>query len=464
MKKSVAYLRMSTDKQEYSIDSQLRLIKTFAERGGYWLMDTYIDEGISGRQAEKRPAFMQMIDDSSKGIFEYVLIYDSSRFARNLEQSIVYKSLLKRNGVSLISITEPMVDEDTSLITDALLGAMNEMYSRKLSKVVKRGMEQKALGNEYFSCAPYGYKKPRKKPLEIIEEEARIVKIVYQKFMEDISPFKIAQELNLLNIKTKRGKCIDKRWVQKVLTNPTYKGYMLWKIEDRTYYKKANHPAIIDEDTFDKVQEKYNTNKKRIKHKGRPLEYHKHWLTGILRCPVCDTVYVYAKSYSNKSDRFRCGGYVSGRCDISKSYRIPDLEILVINELYSIINSKENFYNLKFTKITTYTNSDLITKEINQLNKTLKRAKDAYLSEIDTLEEYKETKERLQKKITELENKLTEKEQIPTHKELAKNIGNVLEIIESDKNMLTKIKAMKSIIDKITLNGSTGEMLIYFYA
>ena len=238
MKKSVAYLRMSTDKQEYSIDSQLRLIKTFAERGGYWLMDTYIDEGISGRQAEKRPAFMQMIDDSSKGIFEYVLIYDSSRFARNLEQSIVYKSLLKRNGVSLISITEPMVDEDTSLITDALLGAMNEMYSRKLSKVVKRGMEQKALGNEYFSCAPYGYKKPRKKPLEIIEEEARIVKIVYQKFMEDISPFKIAQELNLLNIKTKRGKCIDKRWVQKVLTNPTYKGYMLWKIEDRTYYKK----------------------------------------------------------------------------------------------------------------------------------------------------------------------------------------------------------------------------------
>lgn len=464
MKKSVAYLRMSTDKQEYSIDSQLRLIKAFSERNGYWLIDTYIDEGISGRQAEKRPAFMQMIDDSSKGIFEYVLIYDSSRFARNLEQSIVYKSLLKRNGVYLISITEPIVDEDTSLITDALLGAMNEMYSRKLSKVVKRGMEQKALGNEYFSCAPYGYKKPHKKPLEIIEKEAQVIKIVYQKFMEDISPFKIAQELNSLNIKTKRGKCIDKRWVQKVLTNPTYKGYMLWKIDDRVYYKKANHTAIIDENIFDKVQKKYKENKKRIKHKGKPLEYHKHWLTGILRCPVCDTVYIYAKGYMNKSDRFRCGGYVSGRCNVSKSFRVTDLETLIINELYSIIKSEKNYYNLKFTKITTTENTELITKEINQLKKTLSRAKTAYLSEIDTLEEYKENKERIQKQITELENKLAERNQMPTHKELAKNIGNVLEIIESKKNMIIKIKAIKSIIDKITLNGTTGKMLIYFYA
>lgn len=464
MKKSVAYLRMSTDKQEYSIDSQLRLIKSYAERNDYWLMDTYIDEGISGRQAEKRPAFMQMIDDSSKGTFEYVLIYDSSRFARNLEQSIVYKSILKRNGVNLISITEPIVDEDTSLITDALLGAMNEMYSRKLSKVVKRGMEQKALGNEYFSCAPYGYKKPHKKPLEIVEDEAKIVKLVYQKFMEDISPFKIAQDLNALNVKTKRGNYIDKRWVQKILTNPTYKGYMLWKIDDRTYYKKANHPAIIDEDFFDKVQQKYESNKKRIKHKGKPLEQHKHWLTGILRCPTCNTVYVYAKSYSNRADRFRCGGYVGGKCNISKSYRIPDLEALVISELYSIANDESRFYNLHFTRITTADNTDLITKEINQLKKTLKRAKEAYLSEIDTLEEYKENKEKIQNQINELEKKIKKTNKLPSHKELADNINTVLEVLESDKEMLTKIKAIKSLVEKITLNGLTGEMLIYFYA
>lgn len=464
MKKAVAYMRMSTDKQEYSIDSQLRLIKTFAERNDYILLDSYIDEGISGRQAEKRPAFMQMIDDSTKGIFDYVLIYDSSRFARNLEQSIVYKSLLKRNGVTLISITEPVIDEDTSLITDALFGAMNEMYSRKLSKVVKRGMEQKALGNEYFSCAPYGYSKPHKKPLEIIEEEAQVIRLVYQKFLEDISPFKIAQELNALNIKTKRGNKIDKRWVQKVLTNPTYKGYMRWKTDDKVYYKKANHKSIIDEKTFNIVQEKYSNNEKRIKHKSRPLEQHKHWLVGVLRCSSCNAVYVYGKGYNGRSDRFRCGGYIVGKCNVAHSYKVTDVESLVISELYDIATIEKKFFDVKFTKITSSSDSDLITKEITQLNKTLKRAKEAYLSEIDTLEEYKENKERIQSQINKLQAELNKTHTTPTHKEVANNIFNALEILESNNDTLSKAKAIKAIIDKITIKPNSDKMLIYFYA
>jgi len=461
MKKTVAYMRMSTDKQEYSIDSQFRLIKSFAKHNGYNLINTYIDEGISGRNAEKRPAFMRMIEDSSKNMFEYVLIYDSSRFARNLEQSIVYKSLLKRNGVTLISITEPIIDDDTSLITDALLGAMNEMYSRKLSKVVKRGMEQKALGNEYFSCAPYGYKKPHKKPLEIIDDEAKIVKFVYQRFLENNSSFKIARELNSLNIKTKRGNPFDKRQIEKILTNPTYKGYMLWKTDERTYYKKANHKAIIDEKTFDMVQEKYTERKKLSKRRERPCECHKHWLSGILRCPVCDTVYVYAKGY-NKSDRFRCGGYINGKCLISKSFKVEDLEKIIIGELYSIIKYEKKYYNLKFNKTETNSIQNLTIKEINQLKKSLKRAKEAYLSGIDTLDEYKKSKEYFQVQIKEKEKTLKEKNSKKNNNNENK-IKSIMQIIEEDGDTEKKIKLIKTIIEKITLNGSTGEMAIYFY-
>lgn len=454
---------MSTDKQEYSINSQLRLIKSFAEHNGYKLINTYIDEGVSGRQAEKRPAFMQMIEDSSKNIFEYVLIYDSSRFARNLEQSIVYKSLLKKNGVNLISITEPIIDEDTSLITDALLGAMNEMYSRKLSKVVKRGMEQKALGNEYFSCAPYGYEKPHKKPLKIIEDEAKIVTLIYQRYLENVSSFKITRELNTLNIKTKRGNPIDKRWVEKILTNPTYKGYMLWKTENRTYYKKANHKAIINEEIFDAVQKKYNEKKALSKYKSRPYEQHKHWLTGILRCPVCNTVYVYAKGYKNRADRFRCGGYVSGKCSVSKSFKIEDLEILIKNELYSIISNSKKYYNLKFNKPSKISNIDLIQKEIINLKKSLNRAKDSYLYGIDSLDEYKKNKETIQTRIEKFENKIKEENKTNSLKNSNRKIENILEIIEYEEDMTAKIKIAKTIIEKITLNGLTGEMCIYFY-
>ncbi len=463
MKKAVAYLRMSTDKQEYSINSQLRLIKSFAEHNDYKIINTYIDEGISGRQAEKRPAFMQMIEDSSKNIFEYVLIYDSSRFARNLEQSIVYKSLLKKNGVNLISITEPIIDEDTSLITDALLGAMNEMYSRKLSKVVKRGMEQKALGNEYFSCAPYGYEKPHKKPLKIIEDEAKIVTLIYQRYLENVSSFKITRELNTLNIKTKRGNPVDKRWVEKILTNPTYKGYMLWKTENRTYYKKANHKAIINEEIFDAVQKKYNEKKALSKYKSRPYEQHKHWLTGILRCPVCNTVYVYAKGYKNRADRFRCGGYVTGKCSVSKSFKIEDLEILIKNELYSIISHSKKYYNLKFNKPSKISNIDLIQKEIINLKKSLNRAKDSYLYGIDSLDEYKKNKETIQNRIEKFENKIKEENKANTLKNKNRKIENILEIIEYEENMTAKVKIAKAIIEKITLNGLTGEMCIYFY-
>lgn len=122
MKAAVTYMRMSTDRQEHSIDSQERLIKSYANQNNFAILHNYIDEGISGRNAEKRPQFLQMIDDSAKGEFQYVIIYDSSRFARNLEQSLVYKSILKKNGVELVSITEPVLDEDTSLITDALFG------------------------------------------------------------------------------------------------------------------------------------------------------------------------------------------------------------------------------------------------------------------------------------------------------------------------------------------------------
>lgn len=156
MKAAVTYMRMSTDRQEHSIDSQERLIKSYANQNNFAILHNYIDEGISGRNAEKRPQFLQMIDDSAKGEFQYVIIYDSSRFARNLEQSLVYKSILKKNGVELVSITEPVLDEDTSLITDALFGAMNEMYSRKLSKMLSAAWNRKPFAGNFAEMSLSG--------------------------------------------------------------------------------------------------------------------------------------------------------------------------------------------------------------------------------------------------------------------------------------------------------------------
>lgn len=98
MKKiAVLYMRMSTDMQEHSIESQERVLMEYAKRNGYVVIRKYIDRGISGQHASKRPDFLKMIDDSETGEFQFVLIYDSSRFARNLVESLTYKSILKEN-------------------------------------------------------------------------------------------------------------------------------------------------------------------------------------------------------------------------------------------------------------------------------------------------------------------------------------------------------------------------------
>jgi DNA invertase Pin-like site-specific DNA recombinase len=173
------YARRSTDKQDNSIESQTEVLNSYALSHNMMVVKKYLDEGISGRAAEKRPAFMQMIEDSAGGEFKAVLVYDSSRFARNLEESIVYKSALKRNGVELISITEPnMGDDDSALITDAMLGAINEMFSRKLSKAVERGMVYAAQSGRFQTNPPYGYSRCNGVG-KIMPDEAEIVKLVF---------------------------------------------------------------------------------------------------------------------------------------------------------------------------------------------------------------------------------------------------------------------------------------------
>lgn len=455
MKKAVAYVRMSTDKQDYSIESQKRTIDEYAKKNKYNIITYFEDKGISGRDAEKRPAFMEMIEESKKSYFNYVLIYDSSRFARNLEQSLIYKSILKKNNVELISITEPMLDDDSQLIADALFGAMNEMYSRKLSKVVKRGMTEKALKGEYISCAPYGYFKPKNKPLVIVEKEANIVKEIFEEFLKGKSTYAIAKILNDKNIKTKKGNSIDTRWVKKILTNPTYKGYYKFKIDDKIILNKSNHIPIIEENTFDKVQQIFNNNVKRINSRQKPLEYNKHWLVGIMKCIYCNSTFVYAKYYNNRQDRFRCGGYTCGKCDSSFSIGIYDIEDIVLQKI------KENYPNKLYT-VEIKNNNKLkksnILKDIEKYKKAIEKAKKAYLMEIDTLEEYSQNKLFLTNKINELEN------QIKDIKDTNQNIQkiSIINILTGNYEIILKNKIAKSLINKILIDGKNRKITIFF--
>ena len=138
MQYAAAYIRVSTDDQvEYSPDAQLRAIKNYCEKNDYYLDPAYIyiDEGYSGRKAKKRPAFMKMIGAAKKkpAPFQAILCHKFDRFARSREDSVVYKSLLRKEcGVAVISITETIENDKMSIIMESMLEAMAEYYSINL--------------------------------------------------------------------------------------------------------------------------------------------------------------------------------------------------------------------------------------------------------------------------------------------------------------------------------------------
>lgn len=133
LKIAAAYIRVSTDDQEeYSPDSQVRLIREYARKNGYLLPEEYVfqDDGISAATARKRPAFNRMIAlaKEKERPFDAILVLMFSRFARNREESVLYKGLLRKQGISVISVKEPAVDGPFGTLIESIIEWFDEYY------------------------------------------------------------------------------------------------------------------------------------------------------------------------------------------------------------------------------------------------------------------------------------------------------------------------------------------------
>lgn len=136
--KGVLYARYSSDNQRSeSIDAQVRAMKEYCKRKNIEIVDIYVDEAKSAT-TDKRPAFQQMIADSSKRIFDAVIVHKLDRFARNRYDSAFYKRELKKNGVNLYSVLENLDDSPESIILESVLEGMSEYYSQNLSRETKK--------------------------------------------------------------------------------------------------------------------------------------------------------------------------------------------------------------------------------------------------------------------------------------------------------------------------------------
>jgi site-specific DNA recombinase len=157
------YARVSSDKQDVdlSISAQLKALRDYASRNGHTVVREYIDEAESGRSVD-RPGFKQMIAAArhKPPPFDAILVWKLSRFARNREDSIIYKSLLRKQGIQVISINEPMEDTPSGRLLEGIIEVIDEFYSANLSQDVIRGMRENASRGFYTGgYIPYGYER-----------------------------------------------------------------------------------------------------------------------------------------------------------------------------------------------------------------------------------------------------------------------------------------------------------------
>lgn len=254
---AAAYIRVSTDDQlEFSPDSQLKRIQEYVKHHNFSLPENliFIDEGISGRHAKNRPEFMRMIGMAKQKPrpFEKILVWKFSRFSRNRQESIFYKSMLRKEcGIDVISVSEQLSDDPTSILIEALLEAMDEYYSINLAQEVKRGMQEKYSRGGVVSVPPFGYKMG-KKDFEIDVKKAPYVEMIYEAFLNGEKTREIAKKLNSIGVKTKRGNLFETRSVEYILSNPVYTGKFQRKGNDIV---DGQHKPIIDEITYKKAQE-----------------------------------------------------------------------------------------------------------------------------------------------------------------------------------------------------------------
>lgn len=252
--RAALYVRVSTDRQEeLSPDAQKRLLLDYAADHRMLVPPDLIftENGISGRKADRRPQFQKMIAlaKSSPPPFSVILVWKFSRFARNQEESIVYKSMLKKQcGVEVISVTEPIMDGPFGSLIERIIEWMDEYYSINLSQEVIRGMTEKAMRGGYQSAPPLGYASPGQgRPFVVVPSEAALVEFIFDRYVNGrLSPSAIARTLNQQGKHTKRGCPFESRRITYILRNPFYIGKIVWNGIER----EGIHDTFISDELF----------------------------------------------------------------------------------------------------------------------------------------------------------------------------------------------------------------------
>ncbi len=463
-KKAALYVRVSTDKQdELSPDAQIRLGREYCEKNGLRLFHDHIyqEHGISGRKADKRPQFLKMIADakSPDHPFDVILVWKFSRFARNQEESIVYKSLLRRQcGVEVISISEPLMDGPFGSLIERIIEWMDEYYSIRLSGEVVRGMTEKALRCGYQMTPPLGYEAVGGgRPFAINENEYKIVDAIFQMYDgQRMEPTAIARRLNEMGCRTRRGNPFEKRTVTLILQNPFYYGLVRWNGHEFT----GAHETRLSKEQYDS-RIAYMDSVFRPAGR-RAVSSCRHWLSGLVKCPICGASLTYNSSKS--CPFFQCCNYSKSRRHESVSISEKKLAGGVLSSIQKILETGDIPYRYIPPESENAEQIRLYEEELARLQARRERVRQAYENGVDALDEYRKNKQRLTKESARLQaqmEKLRESETADSPTAQAPDISSIL--LDPDIPYETKGQALRSIIEKIVYDKKNKKLIFYYY-
>ena len=277
-KRVAAYARVSTDSDEQSgsYAAQVEFYTRYITDNPDWeFVSVYADEGISGTNTKKREGFNRMVEDAMNGKIDLILTKSISRFARNTVDTLTTVRKLKEKGIEVYFEKENIRTLDAKgevMIT--IMSSLAQEESRSISENVRWGKRRSMEEGKFSLCYKHflGYEKGEDGLPKIVECEARIIREIYQRFLDGKNASEIADYLTAKGVPTPKGR---RKWcastIMSILQNEKYKGDALLQKtytsdfltkkqkknhgEVAQYYIRNSHPAIIDPDTFELVQQ-----------------------------------------------------------------------------------------------------------------------------------------------------------------------------------------------------------------
>ena len=322
-----AYARVSTDDEEQltsyeaQVDYYTRKIR---ENPDWTFVEVYADEGISGTNTKKRKNFNRMIDDAMAGKIDRIITKSVSRFARNTVDTLTAVRKLKEKGVGVTFEKENIDTLDSKgelFIT--IMSSLAQEESRSISENVTWGWRKRiADGKVSLAYSNFlGYEKGPDGKMQIVEEEAKIVREIYAMFLDGKTPSGIASALTKRGVSTPAGKT---KWqastVKSILSNEKYRGDALLQKtftvdfltkkakvnegEAPQYYVENSHPAIVSAEVFELAQVEWVRRKQRGGHTSATTVF-----SGRLICGECGAYFgskVWHSTDAYRSVVYRC--------------------------------------------------------------------------------------------------------------------------------------------------------------